>query len=69
MEERAWVHIEFVKILKMTDFAFLVKFAGHAKAQWIPLSQIEENGKHYTEGDQNGSMCITEWIAKEKGLV
>lgn len=34
---------------------------------WFPLSQVESMHFHATTGD--GSMCVTEWIAKQKGLL
>lgn len=68
MIEKTWVHVDFDVIVKMTEKAFLIRFCGHGPAEWIPMSQIENNGKHYTEGDRNGSMCISDWIANEKGL-
>jgi len=68
MSEGSWVHLEFNVIVRMTEKAFLIRFKGHHNAEWIPMSQIEGRGLDYTEGDRDGTMCITEWIANEKGL-
>ena len=67
--DRAWVHLDFDVIIKMTDKAFLIRFSGIPGSHWIPFSQIEKKGLDYTEGDRNGSMCIAEWLCEEKGLV
>ena len=37
---------------------------------WIPKSQIHDNSEVYDAGDHSeGTLVITEWIAKEKGLL
>ena len=62
-----YVHIEVDRVAKITEKAMLVEIDG--EEVWLPLSQISpEDRDQYQEGDEDVSMCITEWIAKEKGL-
>lgn len=61
-----WVHLDFEEILRETDKALLVRFED-GEEHWIPLSQIADSDD-YSEGDVNGTISITEWIANEKGL-
>lgn len=35
---------------------------------WIPLSQVDSNSKVFQK-DDFGDLIISEWIAKEKGLI
>ena len=35
---------------------------------WFPLSQIEDQGEHLAVGDKNLTVCVTQWIARQKGL-
>jgi hypothetical protein len=67
MSEHSWVHLEFDRIIRETDKALYVLFA-NGEEHWIPLSQIEDGGADYRAGDKDGSMCVTEWIAKQKGM-
>ena len=37
---------------------------------WIPKSQIHDNSEVYDAGEHDeGTLVITEWIAKQKGLL
>lgn len=48
--------------------AFLFKFQGHKKAQWIPKSQIiEPSEKEILEGGEQ-ELVIPKWLAQEKFL-
>jgi hypothetical protein len=35
---------------------------------WIPKSQIHDDSEVWTK-DQEGELVVTEWIAKQKGLI
>ena len=59
-----WVHLEDVEILKETEKAFLVDLDG--EEYWLPKSQILD-ADEYREGDE-GTLSISAWIAREKGL-
>lgn len=61
-----WVHLDFGKILRVTDRALLVRLED-GEEDWFPLSQIADSGD-YKAGDTKGTISITEWLAKEKGL-
>jgi hypothetical protein len=62
-----WFHLSFLEITKETDKAFLV-LTEDEEELWLPKSQIENQGRDYNVGDTDGSMCITHWLATEKGL-
>lgn len=69
--EALWYHLEFLEIERETQDALLIRTAFKDRERrkvWVPKSQIERRGKDYSEGDLNGSMCITEWFAKKEGL-
>ena len=57
---------ENVKAIKETDLALLCEIDG--EEYWIPKSQIDDESEVYAE-DHEGTLVVTEWIAKEKGLV
>lgn len=59
-----------VTLKKMTDKAYLVELKNldnKTEQMWIPKSQVKSTDC-LAEGDE-GTMEITEWIAKQKGLV
>lgn len=58
------VTIEEVTFGKETEKAILCTIAG--KETWIPLSQVHEI--HREPDGKTGSIVVSEWIAKEKGL-
>ena len=65
MGESRWVHLDFDEILRETEKAFLIRIDD--EEYWIPFSQIADP-EEYREGDTDGEISITEWIAREKGL-
>lgn len=60
-----WVYIAIDEILRETDRAFLVSIDGDEV--WLPRSQIAD-ADDYEVGDQDVTLGITEFIAREKGL-
>lgn len=60
-----WVHLDFEEIVRETDAALLVRFAGGE--EWIPLSQVADPDD-YSVGDRDGVISVTQWIAEQKGL-
>jgi hypothetical protein len=60
-----WVHIDVDRIEQETDAAFLLDIDG--EEIWVPKSQVAD-ARDYVKGDENVSMSITEWIARQKGL-
>lgn len=65
-EFRDKVKIDDVTVLKATDKALLCEIDG--EQVWIPKGQIDDDSEVFQEG-QDGQLVISEWIAKEKGLV
>lgn len=49
-----------------TDRAVLIVDHASGEELWIPLSQVEEMHRTPT---QEGSITMTAWIAKRKGLI
>lgn len=60
-----YVHMDFDEIVKETDKALLVRFS-HGEECWVPLSQIADPND-YKAGDTEGTMSVTEWLAKQNG--
>ena len=60
--------VEFQDVLakKETDKAILCTING--SDVWIPKSQIDPDSE-VKEEDDEGELIVTEWIAKEKGLI
>jgi hypothetical protein len=59
-----------VEVRQITEKAYLVVITGpNAKPvkTWLPKSQVKETDC-FAEGDE-GTMTITYWIAKQKGLI
>lgn len=59
-----YVTLPNVVIKRITDKAMLVDVDN--EEVWIPLSQVADSD-NYEEGDE-GSLSVTDWIAREKGL-
>lgn len=66
MSQSNYVHIDVAKILHETAAAFRVRLEDGTE-HWIPKSQIADPDD-YDAGDENCTVSITEWIAKQKGL-
>lgn len=60
-----WVHLEDCSVKRVTEKALLIEYDG--EEVWLPLSQVSE-GEKYEEGDEEVTVSITEWIAKQKNL-
>jgi hypothetical protein len=52
-------------VKRVTEKALLIEYDG--EEVWLPLSQVSE-GEKYEEGDEEVTVSITEWIAKQKNL-
>jgi hypothetical protein len=63
---RQLAEIEDVEAIRETDAALLCLIAG--REVWIPKSQIHDDSEVWGE-EQEGTLVIPEWLAKEKGLV
>ena len=60
------VSFDDVRCLCETPKAILVEIDG--EEVWIPQSQITDDSEVWKEGDE-GTLVITEWIAKQKRLL
>jgi hypothetical protein len=60
-----WVYVDADKIVKITDKAMLVLIDG--QEVWLPLSQLHEV-ERYAEGDEDITIAMSDWLAKQKGL-
>jgi hypothetical protein len=61
----SWVHIDVDRVVRETDAAFLFDIDG--EEVWVPKSQIAD-ADDYGAGDENVSVSVTAFIAREKGL-
>ena len=66
MSASNWIALDVELIKKITDKAMLVVVDG--EEHWLPLSCCEE-ADDYEEGDMDRTVCVAEWIARQKGLV
>ncbi len=67
MPASSWVHLEGCTVLRVTEKALLVEYSD--SEFWLPLSQIDpESRDQYEEGDEDVTVSVTEWLAKQKGL-
>lgn len=67
MSNSNYVHIDVEEILRVTDKALLCLIDG--EEVWLPLSQIADADDYdFGVGDQELTVSITEWLAREKGL-
>lgn len=60
------VEFEDVKCTGETEQAILVKIGG--VRHWFPKSHVDDDSEVYKTGT-DGTLIVSEWIAKEKGLV
>ena len=66
MNDHEYIDVEYIKY--ETDAAFL--FVVDGEEIWLPKSQLpdwEESGLEV--GDEDVEVCITHWIAEQKGLL
>lgn len=52
--------------IKETDKAVLLYDFASKEEIWIPLSQVFE--MHFNKSSHEGTVVMSEWIAKQKGL-
>lgn len=62
-----YIHLDVEKILQETDKAFLVRLEDGTEL-WLPFSQVADY-EDYEAGDKNCTISITEWLARQKGIV
>lgn len=69
MKRRYNEHIELEVVFtgNETDRAYQIRLPGSNKKEWIPFSQTAERHGNLRGG--SGTIVITEWIAKQKGLI
>ena len=61
-----YVHLDVEEIVRETEAAFLLRLESGEEV-WMPKSQIAD-WNELLEGDQNCTVSVTEFIAREKGL-
>lgn len=62
-----WLHVDFRVIRQETKAAFSVVFVDNT-IMWLPKKQIW-HPERYRAGQRNGTMIVSSWIAKEKGMI
>jgi hypothetical protein len=63
-----YVDLDVDEILRETDAAFLLRLADSHEELWLPKSQVADPDD-YAVGDEGLTISITEFIAREKGLL
>lgn len=66
MGQSNYVHLDDCDILAETGNALLVRYDDGEF--WLPRSQVADAGD-YQAGDQGVTLSVTEWIARQKGIV
>lgn len=66
IDDDKWVSFHDIECNRATDKAILVDILG--EEQWIPKSAISDDSEVYKSGT-SGTLIISAWIAKTKGLV
>lgn len=66
MSASNYVTFDVDEIVRETDAAFLLRIED--EEHWIPKSQIAD-ASDYAMGDVDCSMSLTEFIARQKGLL
>lgn len=54
------------RIIAESDKAIFCDFGD--KREWIPLSQVSDDSEIWRAGDE-GTLIVSRWIAKQKGLI
>lgn len=60
--------VEFDQVRAIAETSAAVLCVIDGEEHWIPQSQIDDDSEVSGKGDY-GTLVITEWIAKHKGLV
>jgi len=66
--DKDWVEIDDVTVVYESARAILCQVGDDEEEIWIPLSQIHDDSPVKEQGDE-GTLVITRWLAKRKGLV
>lgn len=65
MSQSGYVHLENCTVRRETDNALLVVYDG--ESLWLPKSQVAD-AENYAAGDEDVTISMTEWIARQKGI-
>lgn len=65
MSHSGFIHVEVERVVLEIPKAFLLLIDG--SEHWIPKSQIADPDT-YEPGDENVTVSMTDWIAKQKGI-
>jgi hypothetical protein len=60
--------VEFANVVVEVETAMAILCWIDGEKVWIPKSQIDDASEVYKDGDR-GVLVVTEWIAKQKGLI
>jgi hypothetical protein len=60
--------IEFGDVKAVADSELGLRISVGGKAVWVPKSEIHEDSDVYENGTE-GTLIISEWVAKKKGLI
>jgi len=65
MSQSGYVYLEDCTIKSISDAAIEVVYEG--ERIWFPKSQMQDFDR-LEKGDENVTVCVTEWIAKQKNI-
>lgn len=59
-------HLDVQEVLRETEKAFLLLIDG--EEHWVPRSCVA-NADNYSQGDENCTMSVADYICRQKGLI
>jgi len=60
--------IKEAQVIRETDKALLIRAPELVVDTWFPKGQVSDDSEVYESGHK-GEFVVTEWVAKEKGLI
>ena len=64
--DQEYIEFEDCKLIAQTEKAGLFESPDWDEQQWLPWSQISDDSP--TKNGETGTLSITEWICKQKGI-
>jgi hypothetical protein len=55
------------KVIKDSGKALLVEADELDAEEWIPKSQIHEDSEIFEDGQEDGELIVSTWLARERG--
>ena len=63
-----YIEFEEVEVVAVSSKGNAVMLRIDGEDEWIPFSQIEDNGEDFKVGNTFPKIYLTQWICEQKGL-